>query len=97
MPNGYPHKSCKAIHATDWMVIDAVRYAMGRRSYQVSVTCDWVKMNWPFLGDHIQEIIRQDVEGEFLTAERTLNYSHLGSDCDRRDWEGVRALWRGEE
>ena len=88
-----PRKDCRAIHATDWMVIDAVRYAMGRRSYQVGVTASWVRCSWHMLNDHIQQIIKQDIESEFQTAERTGNYSHLGADCDRREWEDVRALW----
>lgn len=87
-------RDCAAIHATDWMVIDAVRYAMGRRTYQVGVTCGWVKSHWHLLDSHIQDVIRQDVECEFAAAERTGNYSHLGSNCDRQDWESVRALWR---
>ena len=86
-------RDCAALHATDWMVIDAIRYAMGRRSYQVGVTCSWVRSHWHLLSRQIQEIIRQDVESEFLVAERTGNFSHLGADCDRREWEDVRALW----
>jgi len=89
-----PHKSCRAIHTPAWMVIDAVRYAVGRRSYQVGVTASWVRCTWHLLDRQIQEIIQQDIEGEFQTAERTGNYSHLGHDCDRREWEDVRALWK---
>lgn len=90
----HPRKDCPALHATDWMVIDAVRYAMGRRSYQVGVTASWLRCSWHLLSSHIQQIIQQDIEGEFQTAERTGNYSHLGHDCDRREWEDVRALWK---
>lgn len=88
-----PHKRCNAIHAPDWMVIDAVRYAMGRRSYQVGVTCGWVRAMWNKLNDHTRTIIKQDVEDEFGCAERTGNYSHLGHDCDIAEWKSVRELW----
>jgi hypothetical protein len=87
------HKSCKAIHAPDWMIIDAVRYAVGRRTYQVGITASWVRCSWHLFNVHTQEIIKQDIEGEFNTAERTGNYDHLGDVCDRRDWEDVRKLW----
>ena len=87
------HKSCNAIHAPDWMIIDAVRYAIGRRSYQVGITAAWVRCSWNMLNEHTQAIIRQDIEGEFAAAERTGNYSHIGYDCDRKEWEDVRRLW----
>lgn len=89
-----PRKDCQAIHAPDWMVIDAVRYAMGRRSYQVGVTARWLRCSWHLLDRPTQEIIQNDIEGDFQIAERTGNYSHLGHDCDRREWEDVRALWK---
>lgn len=89
-----PHKSCKTIHATDWMIIDAVRYAIGRRSYQVGVTTSWLRCLWHLLDRRIQEIIQRDIEEEFQTAERTGDYSHFGYECDRREWEDVRALWK---
>lgn len=84
------------ITAPDWMIIDAVRYAIGRRSYQVGVTAQWVRCSWPILNEHVRAIIKQDIEGEFETAERTGRYDHLGMECDRREWESVRALWRVE-
>ena len=87
------HKSCKAIHAPDWMVIDAVRYAFGRMSYQVGVTCSWLRAEWPNLSRHTQEIIVQDIEGEFATAERLGDFRHFGHECDRKEWEDVRRLW----
>jgi hypothetical protein len=89
-----PHRSCRAVHAPDWMVIDAVRYAMGRRSYQVGITAQWVRCSWHLLSDHTQQIIKQDIEDEFQRAERTGDYSDLGDSCDRREWEDVRALWK---
>jgi hypothetical protein len=76
------------------MVIDAVRYAMGRRSYQVGITAQWVRCSWRLLSEHTQQIIKQDVEDEFRRAEMTGDYSDLGDSCDRREWEDVRALWK---
>jgi hypothetical protein len=76
------------------MIIDAVRYAMGRRSYQVGITAQWVRYSWNLLSDPAQQIIKQDIEDEFRRAERTGNYSALGDECDRQEWEDVRALWK---
>jgi hypothetical protein len=33
-------------HVPSWLVIDATRYAIGRKTYQVGVTCDWLIENW---------------------------------------------------
>jgi len=89
-----PHKLCKAIHAPDWMIIDAVRYALGRRSYQAGVTASWVRGLWDKLTQHTQEIIKRDIEGEFETCERTGHYSDFGDECDLREWKSVRSLWK---
>ena len=80
-----------------WLIIDAVRYAVGRTSYQVGETAQWVIANWESLPEHAKTIIKQDLETEFerddrLRAEGT-RYLPLGHDCDRREWEKVRALW----
>ena len=80
-----------------WLIIQAVRYATGRRSYAVSETASWVVANWERLPEHAQTIIRQDLEGDFRRdnelREQGSRYLPLGMDCDRRQWERVRALW----
>jgi hypothetical protein len=85
----------------DWMVLDALRYAMGRMSTQPSITSAWFVRHWPFLPKLIKEVIQNDVEREFEQDDR-MRKMHpkdncrwvLGHDCDRASWEKVRALWR---
>ena len=74
--------------APDWMIVDAVRYAIGRRTYQVSVTCEWLRENWKHLDGDVQGCISRDVDEAFLYAHR------LGDPCDRDEWVRVRALWQ---
>ena len=97
MSESLPHKSCKAIHAPDWMIIDAVRYAFGRMSYQVGVTCGWLILHWPDLNVHTKTIIQNDIEGEFATADRLEDDGHFGHECDLMDWKNVRRLWLKED
>jgi hypothetical protein len=84
-----------------WMLIDAVRYATGRCTYQVGTTCDWLCAHWPRLPEHARSIIQRDVEEAFARDDRDRangsQYKALGHDCDRRDWERVRALWAAPE
>lgn len=89
----------------DWMIIDAVRYAVGRTSYQTGVTSDWLVAHWQDIPDHVRAIIRRDLENEFRmdddcrkrieTGERQPGGLPLGWDCDREVWERVRKLWGG--
>lgn len=83
-----------------WLIIDAVRYAIGRTSYQVSTTARWILQNWDKFPEHAQTIVKQDLEGEFERDDRVRNdkkdhaWYPLGHRCDRQSWEAVRALWK---
>lgn len=85
------------IPAPEWMIIDSIRYAIGRRTYQVSVTCGWIRCNWNNLPTSVKAVIEQDVESEFERAERLGKYDHLGDKCDTEDWKSVRSLWRNND
>lgn len=81
----------------DWMIIDAVRYCIGRQSYQVGTTCEWLRRNWPKLNEHVRAIVQRDVEEAFRDDDRDRargsQYKALGMDMDRKEWEAVRELW----
>jgi hypothetical protein len=70
----------------DWMIIDAVRYCIGRQSYQVAETAGWLVDNWDGLWLSVKNTIMRDLE-------RAFDSGNLGQTCDRREWERVRALW----
>ena len=82
------------------MVLSAVRYCVGRQTYVVRVCADWLVDIWPMLGANTKAVIQRDLEMEFESDDnarmREANYKPLGHDCDRKDWERVRALWKGE-
>jgi len=83
------------------MVISAFRYCVGRQTYVVQACADWLISIWPMLGANTKAVIQFDLEKEFERDDearrREENYKPLGWDCDRRDWDRVRALWKGEE
>jgi len=82
------------------MVISAFRYCVGRQTYVVPACADWLIDNWPMLGANTKAVIQLDLEKEFEKDDearrREEDYKPLGHDCDRKDWERVRALWKGE-
>ena len=69
------------------MIISAVRYALGRMTYIVGMTVDYVlediKQNK--LSIHCLNVIREDIEFE----------KNLGMECDKKDWK--RLLKKIEE
>lgn len=81
----------------DLMVIAAFRYCLGRQTYVVQTCSDWLTDIWPLLTEHTQGVIRRDLEEEFRRDDearaREEKHKPLGWDCDRKDWERVRALW----
>jgi hypothetical protein len=85
------------ITAPPWMIIDAVRYCLGRKTTQVATTTDWLIKNWDNLDKMTQDIIKRDIETQFKSDDmirkiKTTNLP-LGQDCDRERWENVRCIW----
>lgn len=66
---------------TGTIVIAAVRYAMGRRTYIVGVTIEWVKEFWGKLSDGDRGCISRDVKS-FVEGEES-----NGDQCDKKRWE----------
>lgn len=84
----------------DLMVVAAFRYCCGRASYIVGDCVEWLIRIWPELDQKTRDLIRRDLEEEFKRdddqrANKERWYA-LGDDCDRAEWEQVRALWRKE-
>lgn len=82
------------------MVVAAVRYCLGRRTYIVADCADWIIPLWPSLPKQVQSVIERDVEVQFARDDiaRVDGWEHkpLGMDMDRREWERVRELWKKE-
>lgn len=81
------------------MVTAAFRYCCGRQTYIVGICADWLIDNWARFPRTVRDVIQRDLEREFEKddeARRDPNFTQgpLGWDCDRKDWERVRALWQ---
>lgn len=79
----------------DWLYINAIRYAIGRKTYVVSETTEWIQANYTLLSQVTKEQIYRDLRDAILkdTYETSqidkgheMSYRHLGHDCDREDW-----------
>jgi len=88
------------------VVIAAVRYAMGRRTYVVGAICRWLRGIWSQLPVATRAVIQRDLEEEYAREERLRaiaaasgrEHRHvLGAACDVAEWDQVRALWEGAD
>lgn len=59
------------------LLVSAQRYALGRRTYIVSWTCDVIKNNLNVLTGTDRRVMIRDIES-------AINY---GDGCDERDWK----------
>lgn len=60
----------------EYMLISALRYALGRRTYIVGMTAEYIENELPKLSDQCKAIMIEDIERQ----------EQLGNECDREDW-----------
>ena len=76
--------------------VGSFRYYCGRMTYAVRDFCELLCREWPNLPEHTQNLIHFELEEEFYRDDKIRpndQYAPLGMDCDRKEWEKVRALW----
>ena len=82
------------------MAVAAFRYCLGRRTYIVSDCVEWLCENWQKFPENVRAVIKRDLESEFAkddeARDQGQDYKPLGWDCDRAEWQKVRALWSAE-
>lgn len=78
------------------MITAAIRYCIGRRTYIVGECVDWILANWNDWPENVKTILQRDLEYEFDRDAQNPDWNRLGDDCDKREWEKVRALWRNK-
>lgn len=73
----------------EFLVVSAVRYARGRATYIVEMTCEWVIAHWGQLSDHTRAVIARDVRLEVeLRREQGAEQSALAR-IDNPAWEAL--------
>ena len=76
------------------MLISAVRYALGRQSYIVGVTANFVQTVKPRLSQECINIIIRDIQEEIEFYHR--RGTTCGMECDERTWVRLRDFLKGE-
>lgn len=80
------------------MIHQSFRYVLGRTSYAVLSWCDWIILNWNRIPTREQDLIIIELEKAFeqddINRENIKFWKTLGHDCDRKNWERVRKLYK---
>lgn len=69
------------------LLISAERYALGRRTYMVSWTCDVIKINVNLLTEADKKVMIRDIEEA---------YSY-GDECDEAEWKSLLKILKRSE
>lgn len=82
---------------TETLWLGAFRYYAGRRTYAVSDFCALLIAQWPTLPQKCRFLIERELSNWYVADNDARLYPGrpwpLGDDCDRAEWDKVRALW----
>lgn len=67
------------------ILICAVRYSIGRRTYMPGLVTDWIMANASDMPKGTAEIMLRDIQEQREFGER-LGVSELGAECDVKTW-----------
>lgn len=70
------------------MMISALRYALGRRSYVVGNTKDYISRHIQEMSQHCKNVMIDDIKNQKLFG--------YGDECDKADWMSLLGELRGD-
>lgn len=70
------------------ILVSAERYALGRRTYIVNWTCEFIEKNKHLLTEQNRLVMIKDIE-----QQKEYGY---GDDCDEKDWKRLLAKLKEE-
>ena len=94
-----PEKTAKTIPLnddTEHMLISAVRYAIGRRTYVVGDTVEYMLPLLPDVSRHMLFVLYEDLKSAFAMYDRLGNTAGLGDQCDIEEWKRLRSAVMNE-
>ena len=70
------------------MLVGSVRYVLGRRTYIVHWTCEFIANNMHLLLEKDKAVIIRDIEKQAMYG--------YGDECDKNDWMRLLEKLKGE-
>lgn len=72
------------------MLVSAVRYALGCKTYMVEWTCDFIADNKHLLTEKDKKVMTEDIQ-------KQEKYSGYGADFDKEQWMRLLAILESED
>lgn len=69
------------------ILVSAERYALGRKTYIVNWTCEFIENNLALLTEKDRQVMIRDLE----------NPISYGDECDEKDWKRLLAILKEEK
>ena len=69
------------------MLLSAERYALGRQTYIVNWTCEFIGNNKHLLRESEKKVMIRDIK----------QCEHYGWDCDKEEWMNLLKILEGED
>ena len=69
------------------ILVSAERYALGRRTYIVNWTCEFIENNLALLTEKDRQVMIRDLE----------NPISYGDECDEKEWKILLAMLKGAD
>lgn len=69
------------------ILVSAERYALGRKTYIVNWTCEFIENNLHLLSNKDREVMIRDLE----------NSISYGDECDEKEWKILLAMLKGAD
>lgn len=91
---GYGYrKSMESDAETGLIVLCAIRYAIGRRTYMPSTVVSWVKRHWRAIAPKDRALILRDVTE--ACDRHSIGGDYLGDACDVATWMEFKQWMEG--
>ena len=71
------------------MIVSSFRYALGRKTYIVSETAEWLRNNVSLISDRDKELMIKEIT-------RAEEDDRLGWDCDKQEWLKLKEVLANE-
>lgn len=69
------------------ILVSAERYALGRKTYIVNWTCEFIENNLALLTEKDRQVMIRDLE----------NPISYGDECDEKEWKILLAMLKGAD
>lgn len=77
------------IPPSEFLVVSSVRYARGRATYIVQMTCEWVIAHWDELSEGTRAVIARDVRDEVKQRREEGAKQSALTSIDNPYWEAL--------